>query len=66
MAKYDEREYHPKLQVLREECEKTGHAWRFSNFGPLGHAWYMCTVCKKFKREEDDHEYEEDDDDTTN
>jgi hypothetical protein len=33
------------MKVLRAECGKIGHNWRFTNLGPLGHPWFHCTIC---------------------
>lgn len=43
--------YYPRLKELREQCQ---HKWRFSDFGPLGDPWYLCTVCKLHKMIKDD------------
>ncbi|HEY9704492.1 MAG TPA: hypothetical protein V6C58_18735 [Allocoleopsis sp.] len=51
MHDYDEQ-YYKDLKALRQECEEvTGHKFGFSNFGPLGHAWYHCYYCGKSKVE---------------
>ena len=52
MVEYDKGHY-AALKVLREECERIGHNWRFSNFGPLGHSWYHCTVCSASRVEDE-------------
>ena len=32
---------------IREACSAStqGHSFRFTDTGPLGHAWYHCTKC---------------------
>ncbi len=45
MADYD-KEHYAQMKQLREACERlTGHAFRFSHCGPLGHPWSYCTHC---------------------
>jgi hypothetical protein len=45
--------YHEARKQLRDDCGATGdgHAFRFSNFGPLGHAWFHCIKCGASKVE---------------
>jgi hypothetical protein len=45
MKEYD-RTHYEQMRLLREECAKTtGHTWRFTNVGPIGHIWHHCTLC---------------------
>jgi hypothetical protein len=39
--------YRIDIKKLQEECgtSESGHNYRFSNFGPLGHPWYFCSIC---------------------
>ena len=49
MHDYDES-YYKDIKTLMKECEQvTGHNFIFSNFGPLGHAWFHCSYCGKSK-----------------
>lgn len=53
MHDFDHNYYYPKLKKLRELCaEQHGdHNFRFSDFGPIGHAWYRCSRCGEAKVE---------------
>ena len=52
MHDFDHNYYYPKLKKLRELCEQeTGHKFRFSHFGPLGHVWNYCSLCRASKVE---------------
>lgn len=50
MKEYD-KEYHAKCKALRDQCE---HNFKFSDFGPIGHAWFYCSICGKSKVEDPD------------
>lgn len=51
MAEYD-KGHNAKMRELREACGNlTGHKWRFSHLGPVGHGWYYCTHCGTSKVE---------------
>ena len=53
MEKFDSEYYYPQKKVMREYCEKNiGHTWKFTNFGPTGYMWYICTICGARKSEE--------------
>jgi hypothetical protein len=47
---YDEI-YYARMRELQAACPK--HNWRFSHHGPLGHAWFYCSVCTKSKVEDE-------------
>lgn len=55
MAEYDKTHY-AALKILRAECAVTGtgHNWRFTNLGPLGHPWFHCTICGASRVGDDD------------
>ena len=42
-----------RLDIMNA-CEEQGHKFRFTDFGPLGHAWYHCIKCGKSKVENND------------
>lgn len=44
MEEFD-KEHYAKMAALRLKCAALGHNWRFTNFGPLGAAWYHCGTC---------------------
>lgn len=44
MAAFDV-EHHKAMAALREECGAIGHTFKFTDVGPVGHAWYHCTSC---------------------
>jgi hypothetical protein len=45
MVEYD-RTHNEKMRELRAECAETsGHTWRFTNVGPVGHVWSHCGTC---------------------
>ena len=46
---FDEHYYHPNMQDIRAACDSIGHEWRYTHAGPLGHPWFMCTVCHASK-----------------
>ncbi len=51
MTDYD-KEHYRRMGVLREDCEQsTGHHFRFSHLGPLGHPWSYCAYCGASKVE---------------
>lgn len=50
MEEYDKK-YYAKLRELQSQCE---HKFRFSDFGPIGHAWFYCSICGKSKVEDPD------------
>lgn len=46
MHDWDTNYYYPKMKALRLRCaEETGHKFKFSHFGPIGHVWSYCTLC---------------------
>lgn len=51
LDEYDGKFYDPELKKLQENCEKLGHNFVFTNFGPVGDAFYHCEHCGKTKFE---------------
>jgi hypothetical protein len=46
-----EEYFRARAKELMELCEKEGHNFKFTNLGPLGHAWFHCSKCGKSKVE---------------
>jgi hypothetical protein len=53
LMKPHEEFFRERLKEVMAVCEEQGHNFKFSNFGPLGHAWYHCSKCGKSKVEND-------------
>lgn len=45
MHEYDTIIFYPALKELRKRCAEEGHAWEFTNLGPLGDPWFSCCKC---------------------
>lgn len=51
MEEYDKVHY-AKVRELHLECEKEGHQWSFTHFGPLNNPWFCCVKCGLSRVEE--------------
>ena len=45
MDEYDKTVYYPARKALREQCEKIGHRWNFSDLNPVGYPIFVCNQC---------------------
>jgi hypothetical protein len=53
MEPYEEY-FRVKRKALMDDCEAEGHNFKFTDFGPLGHAWFHCSKCGRSKVEDND------------
>jgi hypothetical protein len=51
LMKPHEEYFRIRYKEIKELCEKEGHNFRFTEIGPLGHAWFHCTKCGTSKVE---------------
>lgn len=52
VAEYDKKHY-AALRELHEACSRFGHNWHFTHVGPVGHAWFSCSICGATEARED-------------